>query len=334
LSELANLFAQFGVQSFLNHTQTLIILLDSDGQLREWNSAFDRLKESYPNALSIQDFLADSSQSLFAEMMQAKEPRQANLELDIGQKGTDFSCLLAPLPDGGFLFMVEPAWKSQDRKFARLMRDLEKTKHALKIRKIDLESVLAQANEIAHTDPLTFLPNRRQIVVDLQRQVALSDHRRKPFTIFMLDIDHFKQVNDAFGHATGDRVLQALAARLLDGIRKVDEAGRYGGEEFLILLPNTTEKSASKMAERLLGSIRDMEVDMDQQVVKITASIGIAEYHIGEESWDQLLNRADLALYQSKENGRDQWTVSEFGHNTRRNADAFPYSNFDTKVSS
>lgn len=312
MSELANLFAEYGIQPFLTHTQTIIVLVDSGGQLLEWNPAFERMKESSPKAASIQDFVAASSQPLFSEMMQAKEPRQASLELNTGPKGLSFECLLAPVPGGSSLFFAEPASKSRDEKLVHLMNDLQKTKHDLKIKKIDLESVLVQANEIAHTDSLTFLPNRRQIIADLQRKVAFCDRHRKPLTIFMLDIDNFKQVNDSLGHAVGDRVLRALAGHLLKSIRGVDEAGRYGGEEFIILLPGTTEKSASKIAERLLTSIRELIIAVDQQVVKITVSIGIAEYRIGEESWDQLLERADRAMYKSKENGRDRWTISEF----------------------
>lgn len=310
MSELANLFRQFGLPQFLNYTQTLIVHIDPEGRLLEWNPAFGRMKKANPSAASIQGFLAVSSQSLFTETILAKEPRKTNLELSSGPKGGNFECLLAPLPDGSFLFFAEPAWKSRDEKLIHLMRDLKKTKHALKIKKIDLESVLVQANEIAHTDSLTFLPNRRQIIADLQREVSLSDRHQKPLTIFMLDIDHFKQVNDAFGHAAGDQVLRALAGRLLESIREVDKAGRYGGEEFLILLPGTTEKTASKIADRLLGLVRGLEVDFDEKILKITISIGIAEYRMGEESWDELLERADKAMYQSKENGRDQWTIS------------------------
>jgi diguanylate cyclase (GGDEF)-like protein len=312
VSELANLFAQFGLQPFLNYTQTLIVLIGSDDRLLEWNPAFGQMAVSCPSSASIQDFLAASSQPLFTEMRQANEPRQASLELKIGPGGFNFECLLAPLPGENFLFFAEPAWKSRDKKLARLMRALEKTKHALRIKKIDLESVLVQAKEISHTDSLTFLPNRRQIATDLQRQVALCDRHHKPFTIFMLDIDYFKQINDSFGHAAGDRVLQALAGRLLESIREGDEAGRYGGDEFIILLPGTTQQSASKMAERLLELVRSLEIQIDGRVSKISISIGIAEYRVGEESWDQLLDRADQALYKSKEKGRDRWTISEF----------------------
>lgn len=312
MSELANLFAKYGLQPLLEQTQTLIAQIDADGRLKEWNPAFGRMKESHPGAASIQDFLIASSRPVFAELIQTKEPRQASLGLSFGPKGCHFECLFVPLPDGGFLFCAEPAMKSHEDELSRLTRDLKMAKRALKLRKIELESVLVQAYEVSHTDALTFLPNRRQIIADLQREVTACNRYHRQLTIFMLDIDHFKRVNDSFGHAAGDRVLQVLAQRLMGGIREVDKVGRYGGEEFIILLPGTGEKPASKMADRLLGLVREMEIDVDQQILKITVSIGIAEYQIGEENWEELLNRADLALYQSKENGRDRWSVSEF----------------------
>jgi diguanylate cyclase (GGDEF)-like protein len=312
MSELASLFAQYGIQPLLERTQILIAQIDFDGKLKEWNPAFERMKASHPDAASIQDFLLAASQPVFAKLMQAKEPRQASLGLSFGPKGYHFECLLVPLPDGGFLFCAEPAMKPREAELSRLTRDLKMAKRALKLRKIELESVLVQAYEVSHTDVLTFLPNRRQIIADLQREVTACNRYHKPLTIFMLDIDHFKRVNDSFGHAAGDRVLQVLAQHLMSGIREVDKVGRYGGEEFIILLPGTDERSASKLAERLLEVVRELEIDVDQQVLKVTVSIGIAEYQIGEENWEELLKRADLALYQSKGNGRDQWSVSEF----------------------
>jgi diguanylate cyclase len=309
VSELAKIFAQVGFQKFLNYTQTLIVLVNSEGRLLEWNPAFDRMKGSSPNDALIQSFLAASSQSLFIEMLQAKEPRQASLKLGADPKGFDFKCLLEPLTGGNFLFLAEPAWEALDEKLFHLTSDLKKARHALKIKQIDLESVIVQANEISHTDSLTFLPNRRQIIADLQREVTSADSQRKPLTIFMLDIDHFKLVNDSFGHAAGDHALQTLAGRLLESIREGDKIGRYGGEEFVILLPGTTEKPASKIADRILGLVRELEIKIDEHSLKITVSIGIAGYRIGKENWEGLLKRADQALYKSKENGRDQWSI-------------------------
>jgi diguanylate cyclase (GGDEF)-like protein len=165
-------------------------------------------------------------------------------------------------------------------------------------------------DEIAHTDPLTFLSNRRQIMGNLQREVAQSDRYGKALTIFMVDIDHFKRVNDTFGHAAGDRVLQALANELREGIRVSDTIGRYGGEEFIILLPGTLIKPASNLAGRLLKAVRAASVDIGQATIQCTISIGIAQYRIGAETWEELLERADKAMYVSKNNGRDQWSVA------------------------
>lgn len=311
MNQLASLFAQFGIQHFLERTQTLIALIDFDGKLQEWNPAFDGVKARHPQVESIQGLLAPSCHSIFSDMIRPKELRQASLEFNSGLKMYSFECLLVPVENIGFLFFAQPDYAALDEKITRIINELKKTKRALKLKKIDLESVIAQANEISHTDALTFLPNRRQIVADLQRSVALCDQQQTPLTIFMLDIDHFKQVNDTYGHAAGDRVLKAMASRLFESFREDDEVGRYGGEEFIILLPGTTEKSASKIAERILSLIRELNIEFDEKVLKITVSIGIAQYRIGEESWDELLNRADQAMYQSKQNGRDQWTISE-----------------------
>jgi diguanylate cyclase (GGDEF)-like protein len=101
-----------------------------------------------------------------------------------------------------------------------------------------------------------------------------------------------------------------MAARLLTSIREDDEVGRYGGEEFIVLLPGTSGKTATKVADRLLGVVRELDIPFDGKTIKITVSLGIAQYRNGEENWEELLKRADMAMYQSKQNGRDRWTIS------------------------
>jgi diguanylate cyclase (GGDEF)-like protein len=305
MEQLTNSFSKIEIQHFLFHTQTLVALIDSCGNLQEWNPAFERIKELRPRAVSIQEFLLHPFRQVhFAEMLQEQSPQQATLEFNIDSKEVSFVCLLVPLKDKNFLFLAEPDQKALDTKLARLEHDLE-------IKKIDLESVLAQANEISHTDPLTFLPNRRKIVADLQRAVAGCNQNQRPLTVFMIDIDHFKKVNDTFGHLAGDRALQAIASRLQESIRREDKIGRYGGEEFIILLPGTDEKPATKLAERLLDIVREMVIPFDGKTIKVTVSLGIAQCRIGKESWEELLKRADNALYQSKQRGRNRWTISE-----------------------
>ena len=189
--------------------------------------------------------------------------------------------------------------------------ELQKAKRAIEIKEIELKAVLAQAHEIRDTDVLTFLPNRRKIIVNLQEEVIRSTRYGTPLSISLLDIDHFKSVNDTYGHTTGDETLRTVSARLREQIRHPDTIGRYGGEEFLIVLPNSEAKAAVEQATRLCNHVRRLQMSANDHVLSITISIGIAQYKIGNENWDQLLHRADMAMYAAKNNGRDGWAVAE-----------------------
>ncbi len=311
-NDLFDLFSRHGVTPLMAHTKTLIILIESDGALLEWNPAFGRAKENLPNASYVQDFLTSAEQADFVRLLQTTSEKRdcgsANFEIFTERMYRAYECLLIPIPDGNFLFVAEPAFKPQSEEIARLTRDLNAARHALDVKQAGLESVLVQAQEIAHTDPLTMLSNQRKIVGDLQQKVTLSNNSLKPLTIFMLDIDHFKLINDTYGHITGDHVLRTLSNRLRDSLRQSDVIGRYGGEEFLILLPGTPIEYAIPTAERLLTVAREMAVEVADQVVRATVSIGIAQYRRGEP-WKDFLERADKALYESKNAGRDRWTV-------------------------
>jgi len=195
--------------------------------------------------------------------------------------------------------------------FQKLEAELKDAKRALAGKDVELKAVLTQADEVTNTDALTFLPNRRKVVVVLQEEVIRSDRYGTPFSISMLDIDHFKKVNDSHGHTAGDMVLRTVAARLREQIRHPDTVGRYGGEEFLIILPNSEIKAAQEQASRLCQRVRELKTEINDHVLSVTISIGVAQYKIGQENWEQLLNRADTALYQAKNNGRDQWVVAE-----------------------
>lgn len=195
--------------------------------------------------------------------------------------------------------------------FQKLEIEYQKTKRALEIREIEVRAILAQAHELANTDVLTFLPNRRKIISSLQEEVIRSNRYGTPLSVSILDLDHFKRVNDTHGHTAGDEVLRSVAARLREHIRHPDMIGRYGGEEFLIVLPNSELQAAAEQASRLCQHIRNMRIDANQHVLSVTISIGIAQFRIKQETWEGFLHRADEALYQAKELGRDRWVVAE-----------------------
>jgi diguanylate cyclase (GGDEF)-like protein len=195
--------------------------------------------------------------------------------------------------------------------FQNLEAEFKRMKRTLEIKEIELKAVLAQSHEITNTDVLTFLPNRRKIIVDLQEEVIRSTRYVTPLSISIVDIDHFKDVNDTHGHATGDEVLRTIGARLREQIRHPDTIGRYGGEEFLIVLPNSEVKAAVEQASRLCQQVRMMRIDSNDHSLSVTISIGVAQLKIAQENWEQLLHRADTAMYRAKNNGRDQWAVAE-----------------------
>ena len=176
--------------------------------------------------------------------------------------------------------------------------------------------------EAAVTDPLTGLHNRRYAMPQLARMAELSAHERRPFAIMILDIDHFKAINDTYGHATGDMVLVDVAKRLRAKLRPNDMIARIGGEEFLVAMPSTSLAQARMMAERLRRAVenRGMSVgaapgsmsELNARTVPVTMSIGVA---LGgpdcqsEEGLHALFERADTALYQAKADGRNMVTL-------------------------
>jgi diguanylate cyclase (GGDEF)-like protein len=161
--------------------------------------------------------------------------------------------------------------------FQKLDAEHQKLKRSLEIKEIEIKAILAQAHEIANTDVLTFLPNRRKIIVDLQEEVIRSNRYDTPLSISLLDLDHFKNINDTYGHTTGDEALRSVAARLREHIRHPDTIGRYGGEEFLIVLPNSKVQAASEQAERLCQTVRTMQIDSNGNTFGVTISIGVAQ---------------------------------------------------------
>jgi two-component system cell cycle response regulator len=160
----------------------------------------------------------------------------------------------------------------------------------------------------AVTDPLTGLYNRRYLESHFERICGRLKDEGKAISLLMLDIDHFKKVNDTYGHDAGDQVLHSVAKKVVSNLRGFDTAVRFGGEEFVILLPDAPLSAAVNTAERLCNSIAATPVAVPNGAapISITASLGVATMMAGEELLEQLLHRADAALYQAKESGRNR----------------------------
>jgi diguanylate cyclase (GGDEF)-like protein len=168
----------------------------------------------------------------------------------------------------------------------------------------------ARLRRLSVTDPLTEAYNREFLQQRLPQIIEQAERRDEPMAVAMLDVDHFKAVNDQFGHEVGDKVLAEVAHRLRAAIRSGDLLVRYGGEEFLVLLPGSNATRAAEVAERMRLKMDDDPIDISGTRIHVRISIGVAEYRRGEDSPGQLVRRADTALYAAKGRGRNRVEVA------------------------
>ncbi|HBM22000.1 MAG TPA: GGDEF domain-containing protein, partial [Alcanivorax sp.] len=164
---------------------------------------------------------------------------------------------------------------------------------------------LEQVRDLAIRDDLTGLFNRRHILEVLEHQKALADNQIYPFSVCYVDLDHFKRINDEYGHDMGDRVLRQFAEHTLDNLREGDYLARLGGEEFILVLPQSDLAGAELVAERLRESWASRSFEDRRGPPVVSLSAGVASYR-GKETVDQLLGRADRALYRAKTGGRNR----------------------------
>jgi two-component system, cell cycle response regulator len=216
-------------------------------------------------------------------------------------------------------YLVRPI--DRDELVARTRTQVRRKRYEDRLRANYVYSVNA-----AVTDSLTGMYNRRYLESHFERICGRMQGSEKQISLLMLDIDHFKEVNDTHGHVVGDEVLQAIARRILSNLRGFDTAIRYGGEEFVVLLPDATVGGAVAAGNRLCKSVSAsaIPISISEEGLAVTVSIGIANAIAGTESLDQMLKRADIALYEAKNAGRNRVVVAEAGGPVENLASAPP----------
>jgi diguanylate cyclase (GGDEF)-like protein len=170
---------------------------------------------------------------------------------------------------------------------------------------MDNAKLFERMQELAITDGLTNLYNRRYFYMVLENEIERTLRYQTPLSLIMMDIDHFKTVNDRFGHLAGDEVLQSIAALCKSLLRQSDVMFRYGGEEFIVLLPETNAEMAHKVAERIRVTIADAEFETKKGTVKISISFGVSQFSEDLSNANLFIESADQALYHAKQTGRN-----------------------------
>jgi diguanylate cyclase (GGDEF)-like protein len=202
------------------------------------------------------------------------------------------------------LLFVSPWFALVANHIGRSRRQLRESNERLMAATREHEVALKMIQEQATRDELTGLFNRRYMADALKQERSRADRTHEPFCILMLDVDHFKNVNDCVGHIGGDNVLIAVTGTIAPQLRTIDHFSRHGGEEFLVLMPSTSLDAALHAAERIRKCIEDASIAEADTVVKVTLSIGVAEYRAGG-SIEATLADVDRALYLAKHNGRN-----------------------------
>lgn len=170
-----------------------------------------------------------------------------------------------------------------------------------------LRQEILRLSEAISTDSLTGLSNYRFFLQALSQELERTQRSGQPTTLIMLDIDHFKKVNDTWGHENGNKALRHVADLIGQTVRRLDIPCRYGGEEFAVILPDTNLQASAQVAERIRSSIDASPLDIDNQPLHITVSIGIATYQVNSAmTSNQLIEHADKFLYQAKQEGRNR----------------------------
>jgi diguanylate cyclase (GGDEF)-like protein len=320
MKKLSDLITTNDVEEILGHVCAMIVLLEHDGTLLAWNHTFAAYKEKSPLAANLLECFPEKERSKIDDALKANQREHFVIELgtDEEKRAIFYNCSLIPL-EGGRLVLIADHLDSDtslqeivqrlNRQVKMFQVESESAKKIARNKQTEVDAIVAQADELSNMDVQTFLPSRRMIIKALKDEILRVERYVGPFSVSVVDVDHFKNVNDVYGHLVGDEVLKHVAYQLQDHIRKPDVVGRYGGEEFLILLPSTNAAEAAEQAARLCKFVRESQVSVNAHLLGVTISIGVTQYLPGIDTWDILLNRAESALYESKKKGGDRWSV-------------------------
>ncbi|MTJ12671.1 diguanylate cyclase [Anabaena sp. UHCC 0187] len=220
--------------------------------------------------------------------------------------------ILQAFDKGAVDYVVKPFNTYELLARVRTHLELRYTQNQLKKMLEEQKELVKSLEKLANTDSLTGVWNRRYLLNIAEQETQRSRRYNRPLSVLMIDIDHFKNVNDTYGHAIGDEVLIIMTETVMKYLRNIDVLGRFGGEEFVALLPETDSQAAVITAERIRVNIEEIKIPIDDKLVSITVSIGVGSYQKGDTDIDVLIQRADKALYQAKNQGRNRVIAHHF----------------------
>jgi diguanylate cyclase (GGDEF)-like protein/PAS domain S-box-containing protein len=274
-------------ETLLENMEDGVIVLNPEGRIAEINPAAQQILNLSLNKVFGKSFSVEIPALAFIEpALRSSANSVRELTLRIGNEDRSFEARVSMIFDN----------RHQVKGNLVILRDITSRKRTE-----------AKLHQLAVTDPLTGLYNRRYFFDIAEREFGRSLRGAHAFAVIIFDVDHFKNVNDTYGHIVGDQVLQNLTARCLQSLRSYDVMARYGGEEFIIMLPETDAAHACRVAERLRTTIAETPFATRVGPANITISLGVASVGGGSEmTFDKLIDWADQALLMVKQRGRNQ----------------------------
>jgi len=245
------------------------------------------------------------------------EPELAEIPVVFLTASNDKKDLIQAFDQGAVDYVTKPFSPPELLSRVRTHLELKHTRDQLKEALHQQCKLTAELNRLATTDPLTQVWNRRHLLTLGQQELNRAKRYHRDLSVLMVDIDHFKKINDTYGHAIGDKVLITLTQTLAKSMRSTDHFGRFGGEEFLVFLPESDSKAAANVAERIRETVATMMISIPETDLTLTVSIGVAT-HNDDSTIEMLIKQADDALYHAKNQGRNQVVVVESENNSSK----------------
>ncbi|RJP81280.1 MAG: GGDEF domain-containing protein [Desulfobacteraceae bacterium] len=281
---------------------------------RELTAEF--IKEIGKRLIELENYILESL-SLNRDQHQTNQGFNTLLEKQIGElrSSVDFSKTLAELKQAvvSRLEIINQALEDKNQKDSIHRKDTDQKVTILQNHLAEMKEKISTADEQSRileqellSDPLTGANNRRAYDRTIENEMSRYRRYKRPFSLLLLDVDHFKKINDTYGHVIGDKCLKEIIKRIKPALRETDFLARYGGEEFIVILPETGGEIAQQTAERLRSIIENIEFLHKKEQVKITISIGATQARPEDETHESIFHRTDKALYEAKNAGRNR----------------------------
>ena len=290
------------VDDTIRNLQLVIEILDDYGYSTTFanngKQALERIQLTKPDLILLDLMMPDMSGLEVCQAVKADEV-YTDLPIIFLTASSEQNDLVKAFNEGAVDYITKPFKKYELLARVKTHLELKQTRDKLLAAYLHLEQLVL-------TDPLTGVPNRRYLLQAGEQEFSRTRRYQRPLSIMMIDIDYFRNINNDYGHDVGDKALKLVATTIQQCLRSVDGFGRFGGEEFVVLLPETKIEDALSVAERIRQSVAQISMELKSIHRQITVSIGVADFINTDESLDQLLKRADQALFKAKDQGRNQ----------------------------